>query len=330
MTHLLAITSNFTPIPFSEDMIMKRTKTFIATIAVGALALTLAACGTPASADDSTTLNETAPVVQTMQQSNTAGTALQQGGGYGQQGAAHQAQGGEMNMTANLPPAGEVDDQEIADLLHMREEEKLARDVYITLGEQWDFPVFTNISKAEQQHMDAVGTLLDRYGIEDPVGDNPVGVFTDPDLQALYDQLVEQGGQSLADALKVGATIEDVDIYDLQKAVADTDNADIQQVYKSLLAGSENHMRAFVGMLQQQTGETYTPQYIDQATFDAIMAASNSHGQGGHGQGGHGQGGHGQGGHGGQGGGHGQGGHGQGKGGHGGQGGQAFNLTPNS
>jgi hypothetical protein len=226
-----------------------------------------------------------------------------------------------MDPAANLPPAGEVDDQEIADLLHMREEEKLARDVYITLGEQWDFPVFTNISKSEQQHMDAVGALLDRYGIEDPVGDNPVGVFTDPELQALYNQLVAQGSQSLAEALKVGATIEDVDIYDLQKAVADTDNADIQQVYKSLLAGSENHMRAFVGVLQQQTGETYTPQYIDQATFDAIMAASNGHGQGGHGQGGHGQGGHG---------GHGQGGHGQGKGGRGGQDGQAFNLTPNS
>jgi hypothetical protein len=308
---------------------MKRTKTFLATIAVGALALALAACGTTASADDSAVTNDAAPVVQTMPEANTAQTTLQQGGGYGQQGAngqgghgaAHQAQGGEMDPAANLPPAGEVDDQEIADLLHMREEEKLARDVYITLGEQWDFPVFTNISKSEQQHMDAVGALLDRYGIEDPVGDNPVGVFTDPELQALYNQLVAQGSQSLAEALKVGATIEDVDIYDLQKAVADTDNADIQQVYKSLLAGSENHMRAFVGVLQQQTGETYTPQYIDQATFDAIMAASNGHGQGGHGQGGHGQGGHG---------GHGQGGHGQGKGGRGGQGGQAFNLTPNS
>ena len=310
---------------------MKRIKTFLATIAVGALALTLAACGTSAAAEDATPITDAAPAVQTNSQVSATPTPLQQGGGYGQQGAngqgaAHQSQGGQMDIATNLPPASEVNDQEIADLLHMREEEKLARDVYLTLGEQWDFPVFTNISKSEQQHMDAVGVLLDRYSIEDPVGDNPIGVFTDPDLQALYNQLVEQGGQSLADALKVGATIEDVDIYDLQKAVADTDNADIQQVYKSLLAGSENHMRAFVGTLQQQTGETYTPQYIDQATFDAIMAASNGHGQGGHGQGGHGQGGHGQGGHGGQGGGHGP-----GQGGHGrGQGGQSFNRTPSS
>ena len=310
---------------------MKRTKTFIATIAVGALALTLAACGTTASADDAATLNDTAPIVQTLPETSNVQATTQQGSGYGQQnanaqgtqGAARQAQGGQMDMAANLPAAGEVDDQEIADLLWMREEEKLARDVYITLGEQWNIPVFTNISKAEQQHMDAIGTLLDRYGIEDPVGDNAVGVFTNPELQSLYDQLVAQGSQSLADALKVGATIEDVDIADLQKAVAETDNADIQQVYKSLLAGSESHMRAFVGTLQQQTGETYTPQYIDQATLDAILAGSNGHGQGGHGQG---QGGHGQG----QGRGQGQGGHGQGKGGRGGQGGQALSTAPNS
>ena len=334
---------------------MKNMKTFLTTLAIGALALTLTACSTPVSGSaDAASPATTAPATQPLAQNpqgNAVATPIQQGGGYGQQGgqgqgghgAANQAQGGQMDLAANLPAAGEVDEQEIADLLQMREEEKLARDVYITLGEQWNQAVFTNISRSEQQHTDAIAVLLDRYGIADPVGDNAVGVFTNPDLQALYDQLVELGSQSLADALKVGATVEDVDIYDLQKALANTDNADIQQVYQSLMAGSENHMRAFVGTLTQQTGETYTPQYIEQSTFDAIMAASNSHGHGGQGQGGQGghgqggQGGHGKGGHGGQGqgghGGHGQGGHGgHGKDGHGGhgQGRQTFNMTPNS
>jgi len=282
-------------------------KTFVASVAVGALALTMAACSTPVSAEDVTSLIDTTQAqTQTTTQTeaavnqtttttaNVAQAPVQQGGGYGQQGgnghgghgAANQAQGGQMDLAANLPAAGEVDEQEIEDLLQMREEEKLARDVYLTLGEQWDMSVFFNISKSEQQHTDAIAVLLDRYGIADPVGDNPVGVFTNPDLQALYDQLVEMGSQSLADALTVGATVEDVDIYDLQEALSHTDNADIQQVYQSLMAGSENHMRAFVGTLLQQTGETYTPQYIDQATFDAIMAAGNSHGHGGYGQGG--------------------------------------------
>jgi hypothetical protein len=303
---------------------MKRTKTFIATLAVGALALTLAACGAPAEADSTgLTTTDAAPVVQTMANTTTSQTPLQQGSGYGQgargaqgQGAAHQAQ--TQNLT-NLPPAGDVNEQEIADLLWMREEEKLARDVYLTLGEQWDIQVFTNISNAEQQHMDAVGLLLDRYGIEDPVGDNPVGVFTNPELQALYDKLIEQGSQSQADALLVGGAIEEIDIQDLERTIADTDNADIRQVYESLKSGSESHLRAFSRSYEMVTGQAYTPQYLDQSAYDAIMAASNGHGQAqsrGHGQG---QGGHGQG----------QGHQGQGRGGHGGNG-QAIHRTPTS
>ena len=261
---------------------MKRTKTFVIGIAAGALALTLTACGAPVSAS-SDSLSTTA-VVQTQQQG--AGANSQQvGGGQG---------------AANLPPAGDVDEQEIADLLWMREEEKLARDVYITLGETWNLPVFSNISRAEQQHMDAVGALLDRYEIQDPVEDNGVGVFTNPELQALYDQLVEQGSQSATDALMVGGAIEELDILDLQKAIANTDNADIQQVYNSLNSGSESHLRAFASNLERQTGESYAPQYMDQEAYDAIMAGSNGRGQGGNGQGqgrqsGRGQGGNGQG-----------------------------------
>lgn len=291
---------------------MNRTKTILTTMAVGALALTLAACGTPAEADSSELNTNSAPIVQQVEDSTVASMPLQQGGGAQGKGAAQHAQGQDLS---NLPPAGEVDDQEIADLLWMREEEKLARDVYLTLGEQWDLQVFTNISQSEQQHMDAIAELLDRYDIEDPVGDNGVGEFTNPELQDLYDQLIEQGSQSEEDALLVGGAIEEIDILDLEKAMADTDNADIQQVYQSLMSGSENHLRAFSQTYEMVTGQAYTPQYLDQDAYNAILASSQGHGQGGHGQGGHGQGGHGQGGH-GQGGrgqgGHGQGGHGQG------------------
>ena len=232
---------------------MKRFKHYIYGIAAGALALTLVLGGTYIAEAAA----ETAP----------AGTVQEPGPGNGQNNPG--------NGGISRPPANDVDEQEIADLLWMREEEKVARDAYITLGEQWDVTVFANISQSEQQHMDAIATLLDRYGIEDPVVDDTVGVFTNPDLQALYDDLVAQGSASLEDALKVGATIEEVDIIDLQEAIADTDNADIQQVYESLMSGSENHLRAFVNTLEQMTGETYTPQFLDQATYDSIMAGTN-------------------------------------------------------
>jgi len=196
-------------------------------------------------------------------------------------------------------PTGDLSDDETAGLLYMREEEKLARDVYTTLGEQWDVQVFQNIARSEQRHMDAVATLLDRYGLEDPAANKAIGEFTNPDLQALYDELVAQGSTSLADALKVGAAIEEIDILDLKDYIAKTDNEDIQQVYERLMAGSENHLRAFTSTLETMTGESYGPQYLDLDTYNAIInsphgnpaGAGEGHGPGhGHGRGGHGYG----------------------------------------
>jgi hypothetical protein len=160
---------------------------------------------------------------------------------------------------------------EIEGLLYMREEEKLARDVYLTLYEKWGMRIFQNISGSEQTHMDAVKTLLDRYDLEDPAAGTVVGVFTNPTLQELYEQLIDEGSRSLADALRVGATIEEIDILDLEERIAQTDKSDIQLVYENLMRGSRNHLRAFVSTLERQVGEIYQPQYLSQTTYDAIV-----------------------------------------------------------
>ena len=185
-------------------------------------------------------------------------------------------------ISAEQLPTDELNDSEIAALFFMREEEKLAHDVYVTLYDVWGQQIFLNISKSEQTHTDAVKRLLDQYGLPDPVDTNGVGVFTDSDLQALYDQLVEQGGQSLVDAFSVGAAIEEIDILDLEERIAQTENADIIQVYERLLNGSYNHLRAFVSNLERESGESYQPQYMSQTAYDAII---NSTSETGHGQG---------------------------------------------
>ena len=247
---------------------MKRTKTLIATMAVGVLALGLAACSTPAEAmDTGDTSADTSPVVASVE-TTTMALGSQQGGGYGHRGGNGTAMA---DPAMNLPAAGEVDEQEIADLLWMREEEKLARDVYLTLGEMWDLPVFTQISQSEQHHMDSVLVLLDRYGLEDPVGDNEVGVFTNPDLQALYDELVARGSESAAEALLVGGAIEEIDIRDLVKEIEENvDNEDITFVYENLYRGSRYHLRAFVRNLNRQ-GVTYEPAVLDPADYQKII-----------------------------------------------------------
>jgi len=174
---------------------------------------------------------------------------------------------------------GQISEQEAQDLAFMREEEKLAHDVYVALYETWGQPTFNNIAKSEQAHADAVKTLLDRYGLADPTAGKAAGEFADPKLQELYDTLIAQGSQSLAAALRVGAAIEEIDILDLQKAIADTDEAAITLVYQNLLKGSENHLRSFTSTLQRQTGETYQPQYLTQAAYDAIVGGATGGGR---------------------------------------------------
>lgn len=180
---------------------------------------------------------------------------------------------------APLAAATTLTADEAAGLAFMREEEKLAHDVYVALYKKWGLPVFKNISVAEQTHSDAVKRLLDRYGVEDPASGHTVGVFTDPALQSLYDKLIAQGSLSIADALKVGAAIEEIDILDLQERIAQTDKADIARVYTNLLKGSENHLRAFVSNLKAR-GETCKPQYLSQAAYDKIIGSSNASGRG--------------------------------------------------
>ena len=151
---------------------------------------------------------------------------------------------GPTSQTVPLQVTGLTTDEKYW-LEHMREEEKLARDVYTSLGNKWNIPVFNNIAASEQTHMDSVKTLLDRYGIPDPAAGKAPGVFTSPDLQKLYDDLIMQGSVSSVEALRVGVLIEEVDIKDLNEAIALSQHSDITTVYNSLLQGSQNHLNAF-------------------------------------------------------------------------------------
>jgi hypothetical protein len=139
----------------------------------------------------------------------------------------------------------EMTAEEAADLQFMREEEKLARDVYLALDAIWDQQVFTSIARSEQRHMDAVARLLDRYGIEDRAAMTARGEFENAGLQGLYDELIARGPTSLEEALRVGVLIEEADIADLVDAIAGTDLAAVRRVYERLLAASESHLRAF-------------------------------------------------------------------------------------
>jgi hypothetical protein len=162
-------------------------------------------------------------------------------------------------------------DDETNDLIFMREEEKLARDVYLTLYGIWETPVFANIATSEQQHMDAILGLLNTYKIPDPTVGKLVGEFVNEELQNLYDELVTNGAQSALDALMVGGIIEETDIEDLQSAMETTTVSKIDRVYSNLLNGSYNHLRAFSSNISAITGQPYVAQVVSQDVVDAIL-----------------------------------------------------------
>ena len=164
-------------------------------------------------------------------------------------------------------------DGEEDELLYLWEEEKLARDVYLALAETWQLPIFANIATAEQRHMDLVYTFIETYGFADHIPEDIVGTFVEPDLGVLYPDLVTRGNNSLIDALFVGAEIEDMDLADLYELIeTGTDNRHVLLVAYNLAKGSRNHLRAFVRALTAQ-GQIYTPSYLEQVTFDEIIAA---------------------------------------------------------
>lgn len=183
-------------------------------------------------------------------------------------------------LTANFDPAS-LSDEEIAALAFMREEEKMARDVYLNLYEKWNVRIFSNIARSEQRHMDAIFCLLERYGLDDPADGQPAGAFQNAALQELYDGLMAQGEESLVAALTVGATIEDVDILDLQQNLDATaiDNDDIKAVFNNLARGSRNHLRAFTRELEK-LGASYEVRYISEADYDAILSSGPERGEG--------------------------------------------------
>ena len=153
---------------------------------------------------------------------------------------------------SDVPP-GQLTEAERDGLIHMRLEEKVARDVYIVFGNIYNHRVFLTIQTSEQRHMDAMKRLLDKYNVEDPVTSDEVGVFSDPEFQQLYDEFILQGQISLHDALLAGKAIEELDMTDLEYQLTFVDNPDIIRVYTNLLAASQRHLTAFQKCLNNNT-----------------------------------------------------------------------------
>ncbi len=189
----------------------------------------------------------------------------------------------------------DLDTNEQAHLVFMREEEKLARDVYLKLGEMYpNSRIFGKIDDSEQKHTTAVKDMIEKYGMEDPNTNDNVGAFTGKDygeyFTEKYNLLVERASISELEALYVGAFIEELDMQDINqcpKVIVEadngindvsecgkiyTDNKDVENLYSFLLDGSDSHLAAYVKNIEKQTGKgTYQAQVLSQEEVDEML-----------------------------------------------------------
>ena len=174
-------------------------------------------------------------------------------------------------------PSQPLSDAETAAILYAREEEKMDRDAFRVFDGLYAPEAFTKMAASEQTHMDAVGLLIAKYGLADPVTNDATGVFSEPAILAIYQSFLDQGDDSVNAGLAAGAGTQEMAIRDLGNGLSVVDNRDVECVFLNLQKGARNHLRRFVDLLENR-GVTYVPVYLSQDAFDAIMASAMEQG----------------------------------------------------
>lgn len=177
------------------------------------------------------------------------------------------------DSTDEIDNVDSLSDQEIENLQFLKEEEKLARDVYLYSFDLYSQNIFKNISNSEQSHMNSVTVILNKYNIQD-LSLEERGKFSNELLQELYDDLTELSERSLEDALVAGATVEDLDINDINSFILNTHHQDVEDMLQLLNCGSRNHLRGFTDNLEN-LGLSYIPQFLSLEDYNAIINGSH-------------------------------------------------------
>ncbi len=167
----------------------------------------------------------------------------------------------------------QLTDAEVNGILSLRQEEKVAYDVYTYMFDKYQSKVFKNIAENEKSHMDKMKELIDQFNLSDPLEGtvDKKGVFSNKKMQALYDEMVMAGNYGLLDALRAAARFEETDIIDLRKNMSSASNEAVINVYLNLESGSQDHLRLLVKYIKEE-GISYKPSYLSKEEYDQIMS----------------------------------------------------------
>lgn len=167
----------------------------------------------------------------------------------------------------------QLTDAEINSIMSLREEEKVAYDVYTFMFEKYESKVFKNIAENEKDHMDKIKELIIQFNLNDPLSgiSDQKGVFNNKKMQALYDEMIMAGNYGLLDALRAAARFEETDIIDLRNDLSAASDQTVVNTYINLESSSQDHLRALVKVIKDE-GISYKPSYLSKEDFDKIMS----------------------------------------------------------
>lgn len=154
-------------------------------------------------------------------------------------------------------------------LVQIFEQEKLARDVYSQIGEKFGIKILKNAAIGKQKQMSLILDFMTLNQVA-VAFDDAQGVFKSPELRENYSAFLTEGLGSLNNAFRVGAKMEDYNIYHIDKILATQTTGKLVLLLSKLSCSAGNELKTQVNMLVGN-GEMFMPDYISVKLYRSIM-----------------------------------------------------------
>ncbi|MEO8513275.1 MAG: DUF2202 domain-containing protein [Ignavibacteria bacterium] len=153
--------------------------------------------------------------------------------------------------------------------LKLYQEEKMAYDLYGEFYERWSLSVFSKVQQREAKHVWCVERIMDNYGFKYK-SNTKAGLYSDKEIQKIYDELSVNGCISDLAALEAAAFIKEKYIYELRESIRYQEDEYIVKVIFLMESAAQSHLRAFVNSIRL-SGSDYNPVFLSEDEFSHIM-----------------------------------------------------------
>jgi len=147
--------------------------------------------------------------------------------------------------------SNDFSDQEKAGLILLVEKEKLHRDVYMAMANNCQLPLVGELCSCDENYMNLLSIKIDKYGLTNPLVGKEAGEYHDTNVQAVYDDFIENCGTGQYSMMQFAKLMEenDLDIIYEQLEIIEG-NTDVMQLYVGLKDASVKQLNSIKDELE--------------------------------------------------------------------------------